>query len=235
MKKTLVAVLAFAAFFISNAGAEDYKSRWVAPAQTYWMGTAEQIRVGTTPWNSSFDGSTVFSTASIFGPVIIASSNSERIAIDIVNESTVSFANLDQLTAIQSGVKIYIGTSPQTTGWDTTVTNQKPADLAFSSNSSPAPFPGSFVLMFGSTTPFVSIRSQASEVIPSSNTVVNPLFNGLQNSSYVNKNIYREPGPEMLTYVGPWYAVTPSTGGVKCLPNPGIITVRQREVKLGQR
>lgn len=216
---------------ILQAADASYFSKFVAPGQNLFWNQGSEVGVGTTTLlgNPSLAFSAGFSTDPLKGPVLIMSSNTQRIGWSITNIST-RIANNPL-----GDIRIYIGTSPVTVGWSTSTLNQETASLQFSSNAFPAPLPTTWVLDVYSTTPYIdaNIRNMSALGISndilsfSSNTLVNVRFTGPDTlgGPRITKNYaYQLPG-DLNTYVGDIYAIAVGTGGAN-IANGAVGRVR---------
>lgn len=209
----LAALLSFVPRFAFADANARYFDKFTAPAQSYYWPSGSDTAIGTTPWRAGFESVAGHSTTPILGPVLVLSSNTQRIGWWIQNISTFIWANP------LGDIEIYIGTSPHTTGWDSTLANQTQQDMAFSSNSRPVPLTTSWVIGRNSTNVAVDVTpsragafgTEFTLTLFSSNTIPNPHYGSFQNTPYVRGNLAFQLPSNLITYVGDIYAVAVGT------------------------
>lgn len=231
--KLVLATLAIALIHRYGYAADaSYFSKFVAPGQTYVSPTTVETEVGTTTYRQDGAAAIDASTNVIRGPVKIMSTNSQRIGFTVTNISTRTFNNPF------GDIRIYVGTSPVTTGFSSTTINQELASLAFSSNAYPNPLPGTWVLGTYSTTPYIDANSGnmtqlgiqgTNATVGSTNTVINPNYVGTDVPGVfkVERNALYQLPSFLMTYVGDLYAVAVGTFGALANSRAGRVRVTE--------
>lgn len=235
MKKLKLVVLALAIALIprlSHAADAGYFSKFVAPGQSYFFPSATETAIGTSPYHNDGVSQAGFSTTPIHGPIVIMSSNTQRIGWWIMNISTRIYNNP------LGDVRIYVGTSPVTTGWSTSTVNQGQEDLRFSSNAFPVPLATTWVLSPYSTTTVIELNGFNDTAIGagagfasvvSSSPLTNLGYTGLFDvPGFISRNVMYQTPAGLNTYVGDLYAVAVGTFGSSAANLPGRVRAIQQ-------